>query len=732
MADHIEVARAFVTIVPSMEGSQGEIAKQLNAETEPAAKEAGEKSGKSFGEGLGKGIKAAAGVITGALTAATASAISLGKSFVNAAKSTAEMGDSISKQSQKLGLSKKYYQELSYVLQLAGSDISKITGGIKTLTNKIDAAKNGNKEAIANFKALGVSLKDLKNLSREDIFSKVIEGLQKMPESSKRAAIANKLLGKSGQELTPLFNMTTAEMKRAIQTANDYGMVMDDKAIKASENFQDSLTTLKGTITGLKNNLMSQFLPALSSITDGLAMIFGSKSDADRQAGIKTIEYGISNLATKLTEVAPAFFEAAGKIINALVQGIAPMLPSLITAMFSIVSQAIQTMVSMLPQLMPTIITAVTSFVSMLIQVLPILIDALMRILTALAEWLAKPANAAIIANGIVAMITSLAKTISTTLPILLPAIVQLIGEVAKCLTEEENLRLILDAIGKILFAIGEAILKSIPILLESIGKVIGNLFVAATDLVADSIEIFVNNFKVGWKMFTDWIANAGKAIVNFFTNIKNKIVEFFTNIKNKISEFIGNIKQFFADAFNKIKEGVQGAIEKVKGFFSDMFQHLKELPKKAIDAGKNIVSGIIDGVKSMIKKAVDAVKNLGKNMLDGIKGFFKIKSPSRVMRDVVGKNLALGIGEGFERGMEEVNTDIDGIMSDLTTDMTATVTATGTSGSTLDGSDVTNYNGGNITLNIYGTEGQDVNALAEIIAVKLQNLTARKGAVYA
>lgn len=732
MADHIEVARAFVTIVPSMEGSQGEIAKQLNAETEPAAKEAGEKSGKTFGEGLGKGIKAAAGVITGALTAATASAISLGKSFVNAAKSTAEMGDSISKQSQKLGLSKKYFQELSYVLQLCGSDISKITGGIKTLTNKIDAAKNGNKEAIANFKALGVSLKDLKNLSREDIFSKVIEGLQKMPESSRRAALANKLLGRSGQELTPLFNMTTAEMKRAIQTANDYGMVMDDKAIKASENFQDSLTTLKGTITGLKNSLMSQFLPALTSITDGLAMIFGSKSDADRQAGIKTIEYGISNLATKLTEVAPTFFEAAGKIINALVQGIAPMLPSLITAMFSIVSQAIQTMVSMLPQLMPTIITAVTSFVSMLIQVLPILIDALMRILTALAEWLAKPENAAIIANGIVAMITSLSKTISTTLPILLPAIVQLIGEVAKCLTEEENLRLILDAIGKILFAIGEAILKSIPILLESIGKVIGNLFVAATDLVADSIEIFVNNFKVGWKMFTDWIANAGKAIVNFFTNIKNKIVEFFTNIKNKISEFIGNIKQFFADAFNKIKEGVQGAIEKVKGFFSDMFQHLKELPKKAIDAGKNIVSGIIDGVKSMIKKAVDAVKNLGKNMLDGIKGFFKIKSPSRVMRDVVGKNLALGIGEGFERGMEEVNTDIDGIMSDLTTDMTATVTATGTSGSTLDGSDVTNYNGGNITLNIYGTEGQDVNALAEIIAVKLQNLTARKGAVYA
>ena len=29
MAEHIEVARAFVTIVPSMEGSQAEISKEL-------------------------------------------------------------------------------------------------------------------------------------------------------------------------------------------------------------------------------------------------------------------------------------------------------------------------------------------------------------------------------------------------------------------------------------------------------------------------------------------------------------------------------------------------------------------------------------------------------------------------------------------------------------------------------------------------------------------------------
>ena len=39
---------------------------------------------------------------------------------------------------------------------------------------------------------------------------------------------------------------------------------------------------------------------------------------------------------------------------------------------------------------------------------------------------------------------------------------------------------------------------------------------------------------------------------------------------------------------------------------------------------------------------------------------------------------------------------------------------------------------GKNVVINVYGAEGQDVNALAEVIAVKLENLTRRKGAVYA
>ena len=76
MADgqHIEVAKAYVTIVPSMEGSLKTIATEMGAVVEPAAKETGEKSGKSFGESLAKGLKATTAVIGAAMATATAAA----------------------------------------------------------------------------------------------------------------------------------------------------------------------------------------------------------------------------------------------------------------------------------------------------------------------------------------------------------------------------------------------------------------------------------------------------------------------------------------------------------------------------------------------------------------------------------------------------------------------------------------------------------------------------------
>ena len=96
------------------------------------------------------------------------------------------------------------------------------------------------------------------------------------------------------------------------------------------------------------------------------------------------------------------------------------------------------------------------------------------------------------------------------------------------------------------------------------------------------------------------------------------------------------------------------------------------------------IVNGLLEGIPDLIKAGADllgglitglldpatiwnAVKSLGNSILDGIKGFFGIASPSKVFRDQIGKNLALGIGEGFSDEMDTIEKTMQKSMAKLT-----------------------------------------------------------------
>ena len=75
----------------------------------------------------------------------------------------------------------------------------------------------------------------------------------------------------------------------------------------------------------------------------------------------------------------------------------------------------------------------------------------------------------------------------------------------------------------------------------------------------------------------------------------------------------------------------------------------------------------------------MDKIKGFGKSILNGIKGIFGIHSPSRLMRDEVGKFLAEGIGVGFEDELDDVYDKMQRAI-DLETDkMSANVQTNGT-----------------------------------------------------
>ena len=382
---------AYVQIVPSAQGIAGSITNIMSGEATSAGEKTGGLFGKMFSSKAAKGFAVAG--------AALAAGVGVGVAALKKGISeTAAYGDNVDKMSQKLGLSTDAYQKWDYVLKLAGTDINSMTTGLKTLTNQFQAAKNGNDASIKAFEKLGISMEDAKNMSREDLFGAAIKGLQGMSDSTERAALANKLFGKSGQNLTPLFNQTAKQTQEQMDLAERYGMIMPQAAVKASAAFEDSLTTMQMTMTGFKNRMMAEFLPAVTQITDGFGKMF-----AGDMSGAKDVANGIKGIAAKIVQMAPVVLSAASTLGKQLLDGIMSHADEIGMNMGVLMGKLVKKIAENAPKILVTAGKLILNLAKGLISQLPSVMSAVSRIGSTIVKGLGSAiwGKVASAANGI-------------------------------------------------------------------------------------------------------------------------------------------------------------------------------------------------------------------------------------------------------------------------------------------------------------------------------------------
>ena len=428
MADgeKINIAKAYIEVIPSLEGSQKTIATEMGAVAEPAAKEAGEKSGKSFGESLAKGIKTTSAIIAGALTVATGAAVATGKAFINTANDISSMGDAIGDNAAKMGVSTKFYQEYDFVLQRCGSSIDSLKTSMKTLAN---AAVNGSDA----FEQLGISQEEVASLNQEQLFERTVTALQGVDDTVTRTALASKLLGKGATELGGIFDMTADEVAATKQEMYDLGVYMDEDMIDASDNYQDTMLDMKDSIKGLKISMIKDFLPGITSVMDGLSKIFSGNG------GVEEVKTGLKAIIQNITALAPQFFEIAGVIIQSLLDGFAPMLPQLVASLFGFIQQGLLTLATLMPQLTPVLTEGLQGIVTALLTCLPVLIQGLLTMVTELCAWLTEDGNVEMIVKALIDMTNQLTMAVGDLIVVLLPAIVKIIGAICKQLVQPDT-----------------------------------------------------------------------------------------------------------------------------------------------------------------------------------------------------------------------------------------------------------------------------------------------------
>ena len=308
------LGQAYVQIVPSADGISNSISSVLSGPADKAGQDAGSTFGSSFGSKMKTGLlMAGAGIAAFGTTAGVA----LGKSISDVSK----YGDHVDKMSQKIGFSAEGFQKWDYVLNRAGTSIDSMAPVMKTLSN----AAVSNSDA---FQKLGISQEEVANMSQEELFGRTIQALSGMEEGAERTALASKLLGRGASELAPLINGGTEAIEEQMKMAEEYGMVMSDDAVKASADFVDAQTTLQGTLTGLKNKVTADFLPAATDVVNGLAMM----ASGDFMGGFALIEQGVGEFIGNIASKVPEMVTKGGEMLVGFIQGLTEKIPEMALA----------------------------------------------------------------------------------------------------------------------------------------------------------------------------------------------------------------------------------------------------------------------------------------------------------------------------------------------------------------------------------------------------------------
>lgn len=118
-------------------------------------------------------------------------------------------------------------------------------------------------------------------------------------------------------------------------------------------------------------------------------------------------------------------------------------------------------------------------------------------------------------------------------------------------------------------------------------------------------------------------------------------------------------IKETATKVFGYIKDFGVKAIEKVKETFSGAF-----------NIGKNLVQGIWNGINNAKDWIIEKIKGFGDAVLDGLKKFFGIASPSKLMRDEIGKFIPQGIAVGIDADTDKALKSIDEMSDKIYSEM--------------------------------------------------------------
>lgn len=472
---------------------------------------------------------------------------------------------------------------------------------------------------------------------------------------------ANNAYKNAGLSANDYMETVTSFSASLLQSLNNDTAKSAEVADMAITDMSDNANKM-GTDMSMIQNAYQGFAKQNYTMLDNLKLGYGgTKSEMERLLAdaekISGIKYDISSFAD-ITQAIHVMQEEMGitgttaKEAGTTIEGSVNSMKSAWQNLLTDLANGGKNMGSLIENLMTTIfgdgtetnlgvfgnvLPVIQNIVSSFADVIPNIVDKLMEHLPYLLDAASE-------------IIMSLVYGITENIPALMPVISDLFGNILQYIIE--SLPIIINSGVQIILALVQGIGESLPTLIPTL-----------VDAVVLIVETLIDNI--------DLIIDAG---IQLILGLADGLIEALPRLIDKVPEIIEKLFDAFIRNFPKIVEAGGQLIGKlivgIIGSLGTLYSRVPEIIHTVVkgissgyqtikNAGLNLVAGIWEGISGSLDWIKNKIKGWVGNVTKFIKNLFGIHSPSKLFKDEIGTNLALGIGEGFTDTMTDVQQEM-------------------------------------------------------------------------
>jgi phage-related protein len=402
-----------------------------------------------------------------------------------------------------------------------------------------------------------------------------------------------------------ILGKSAQELNPLIAQGSEGIKAMGDEAVKMGAVLSEDALNSLGAV--------DDEIQRMNTITGATSNLFASAF----APAISTLMGGVNDLGSSFNYLISSIIsgdsggvEDAMNMINEGVQSLFANLETILPQLLDLVQNLLTSAVDLIAQnglwfvnageqILQALMSGISDNIGMLIDTVIMLVS---WVTTTILE------NLPMILEMGIQMLTSLVQGIADALPEIIPVMINSVLLMVETLLD--NIDLIIETGINLIFALADGLIYAIPDLIDKIPVIIDKL-----------IQALTNNIPLLIEMGITLIVQLGVGLIKAIPNLIKAIPQIISSIVNGFANYRSNMG----------------------------------------DVGLNLVKGIWNGIKDATGWILDKIKGFGQSVLDGIKSVFGIHSPSRLFKDEVGKNLALGVGEGFADTMADVSAEMQG-----------------------------------------------------------------------